>query len=79
MPSITHPFDPDTLYQVDAEGNIRLTNGNRWGVFTPQGVHLSGDIRQADPQLCVWVGNNPDPDGAYQRPGRNTALQSDAD
>jgi len=28
-------------------------------VFTREGRHLSGDIRHADPQLCVWVGNNP--------------------
>ncbi len=60
MASITHPFDPDTLYQMDDDGNIRITNGNRVGIFTPKGVHISGDIRQADPQLCVWVGNNPD-------------------
>ena len=59
MPSIKHPFDPESLYQVDDEGNIRVSNGNKWGVFTREGRHLSGDIRQADPQLCVWVGNNP--------------------
>ncbi|MDG1112530.1 MAG: hypothetical protein P8N63_02040 [Pseudomonadales bacterium] len=59
MPSIKHPFDPESLYQVDEEGNIRVSNGNQWGVFTREGRHLSGDIRHADPQLCVWVGNNP--------------------
>ena len=53
MPSIKHPFDPDSLYQVDEDDNIRVTNGNQWGVFTKEGVHLSGEIRQADPQLCV--------------------------
>ncbi len=72
MASITHPFDPDTLYQADDDGNIRVSNGNRVGIFTAQGVHISGDIKHADPQLCVWVGNNPDPVEAYQRPGRNT-------
>ena len=59
MPSIKHQFDPESLYQVDDEGNIRVSNGNQWGVFTREGRHLSGDIRHADPQLCVWVGNNP--------------------
>jgi len=46
MPSIKHPFDPESLYQVDEEGNIRVSNGNQWGVFTREGRHLSGDIRQ---------------------------------
>ena len=59
MPSMKHPFDPESLYQFDDEGNIRVSNGNQCGVFTREGRHLSGDIRQADPQLCVWVGNNP--------------------
>jgi hypothetical protein len=63
MPSIKHPFEPDFLYQVDENGDIRVTNGNAWGVFTKEGIHLSGDIRHADPQLCVWVSNNPSADG----------------
>jgi len=61
--SHTHPFDPETLYELDDNGNIQLTNGNRVGVFTNEGRHISGDIREADPQLCVWIANNPDPDG----------------
>ena len=68
MPSIKHPFDPESLYQVDDEGNIRVSNGNQWGVFTREGRHLSGDIRHADPQLCVWVGNNPDATTQLSRP-----------
>ncbi len=59
MASITHPFDPDTLYELNKDGNIQLTNGNSVGIFTTKGVWLSGDIKHADPQLCVWVGNNP--------------------
>ena len=53
MASMYHPFDTDTLYQVDEDGNIRLTNGNSVGIFTKEGNHLSGEIRHADPQLCV--------------------------
>ena len=70
MASMYHPFETDTLYQVDEDGNIRLTNGNSVGVFTNEGIHISGDIKHADPQLCVWVGNNPDPEGVAARPGR---------
>lgn len=70
MASITHPFDPDTLYQLDDEGHIRVSNGNQVGIFTTEGVFISGDIRQADPQLCVWVGNNPDPETVVYNRGR---------
>lgn len=75
MASMYHPFDTEALYQADEDGNIRISRGNSVGVFTAQGIHLSGDIKQADPQLCVWVGNNPDPSTAFQRVGRSTAKK----
>ena len=75
MPTMYHPFQTDTLYAVDDDGNIRVSRGNGVGIFSPQGVHLSGDIKQADPQLCVWVGNNPDPATAFQRLGRSTRVE----
>ena len=71
MASMYHPFDTDTLYQCDDDGNIRLTNGNSVGIFTTEGIYISGDIKHADPQLCVWVGNNPDPETMFKRKGRN--------
>ncbi len=74
MASMYHPFETDILYQADADGNIRLSKGNSVGIFTRQGIHLSGDIRHADPQLCVWVANNPDPATMFQRAGRNTII-----
>ena len=77
MASMYHPFDTDTLYEVTEDGNIRLSNGNRVGLFTAHGIHISGDIRHADPQLCVWVGNNPDPATIFQRAGRNTLVETD--
>ena len=72
MASLTHPFDPDTLYELDENGNIRVSNGNRVGIFTSQGVHISGEIRHADPQLCVWVGNNPDELNQQMQSGRTS-------
>ncbi len=59
MASMTHPFDPDTLYELNEDGNVRVSNGNQVGIFTNKGVYVSGDIRQADPQVCVWVSNVP--------------------
>ena len=60
--SMTHPFDSNALYELMEDGNIRLTNGDREGIFTPTGVHLSGELRQADPQICNWISNVPNPD-----------------
>ena len=73
MPSLTHPFDPETLYVLDDDGNVRVTNGNSVGIFTREGIHISGDIRSADPQLCVWITNIPEP-GATGRPGRPSTI-----
>ena len=72
MASLTHPFDPDTLYELDSDGNIRVSNGNSVGIFTPKGVWISGEIREADPQLCVWVGNNPGDDNQQMSQGRTS-------
>ena len=77
MASMTHPFDTETLYQVDEDGNIRLSNGNSVGIFTRWGQHISGDIKQADPQLCNWVGNNPDMSGTIARPGKSPAPKTE--
>lgn len=77
MASLYHPFETDVLYQCDEDGNIRLTNGNSVGIFTREGVYLSGDIKHADPQLCVWVGNNPNPETMFQRAGKSTVIHDD--
>jgi hypothetical protein len=60
--ALTHPFDPDSLYELMDDGNIRVSKGGEEGIFTNRGVHLSGSIREADPQVCVWVSNVPNPD-----------------
>ena len=70
MASMYHPFETDVLYQCDEDGNIRLTQGNSVGIFTREGINISGEIKHADPQLCVWVGNNPDPATMFQRAGK---------
>jgi hypothetical protein len=59
--SLTHPFDPESLYELMEDGNIRVSKAGKQGIFSPAGVHLSGEIREADPQICVWVSNVPNP------------------
>lgn len=56
MNGILHPFTR-SLYEQDGEGNVRVTiaKGDRSGLFTSKGVHISGDLEECDPQLCGWV------------------------
>lgn len=53
-----HPFS-GALYEVDTNGNVMVKEGNLEGLFDSSGRWLSGELRQADPQLCVWITNNP--------------------
>ncbi len=62
MHCIKHPFDGSLYYLMD-DGRIRITDGDREGLFHLDGRWISGDIKQADPQLCVWIGNRPLPGG----------------
>ncbi len=79
MPTLTHPFDPETFYELTEDGHIRVSKGDAEGFFTREGVHVSGAIRHADPQLCVWVGNNPGDANQQMKEGATTinAKRSD--
>lgn len=57
--SMTHPFDPETVYELMDDGNVRVSKDGKSGIFTGEGIHLSGEIREADPQVCNWVNNVP--------------------
>jgi len=61
--SMTHPFDTDCLYELTEDGNIRITKDGKTGYFTGEGIHIEGEIREADPQLCNWITNVPAADG----------------
>ncbi|MFP6808258.1 MAG: hypothetical protein VB957_13935 [Pseudomonadales bacterium] len=68
MASLYHPFDTDHLYELTEDDNILVTTGETNGLFTTQGIYISGELKQADPQICVWVGNNPDPATQLSKP-----------
>jgi hypothetical protein len=55
MRGAVHPFTK-ALYEVDEDGNIQVTQGDKRGVFTVRGRWLRGELRECDPQLCGWVG-----------------------
>jgi len=55
MRGVIHPFSK-ALYEQDGEGNVRVSKDGLIGIFAIDGRYLSGEIREADPQLCGWVG-----------------------
>jgi hypothetical protein len=55
MNGVRHPFT-HALYELDGEGAIRVTLDGSSGRFTVEGRRISGELREADPQLCGWVG-----------------------
>ena len=69
---IRHPFG-DVIYQLTDDGNVQVTDGNRQGLFNKSGQWLSGELRQADPQMCVWVTNVHAPTGVID-PKRQSAV-----
>lgn len=55
MPAgIKHPFS-GALYERHGDGQIKVTDNERSGVFTDQGQWVEGELRECDPQLCGWV------------------------
>ena len=60
MNGIRHPFT-GALHEQDGAGHVRVTKVDRatgrevTGLFTSKGQWISGDLEEADPQLCGWV------------------------
>jgi len=68
---IRHPFS-GALHEQEGDGRVRVTaTDGTTGLFTREGRWLEGELREADPQLCGWVGGpqignhrlSPDPTG----------------
>jgi hypothetical protein len=56
MRTIKHPLS-GAVYDLEADGTIRVqAKDGRVGKFDKNGVWLDGDVRQADPHLCLWIG-----------------------
>ncbi len=59
MRTIRHPLSGAT-YDLTEAGTIIVTkhdqSGNdQSGEFTAHGVWIAGELKQADPHLCVWI------------------------
>jgi hypothetical protein len=55
MLGIVHPFTR-ALYEQDGHGHVRVTRDGKVGVFTSEGTWVEGEVYEADPHLCGWVG-----------------------
>jgi len=70
--TIKHPLS-GAVYDLTEDGTIRVvTRDGRTGLFDRNGVWLSGEARQADPHLCLWIGGKELPNRFQQAA---TALQ----
>jgi hypothetical protein len=54
MLGIEHPFTHH-LYEQDGTGLVKVSVGDRWGLFKSDGRWVEGEIKECDPQLCGWV------------------------
>lgn len=54
MPRVEHPFSRHTYESCD-DGLIRVSKGNSHGLFREDGRWISGEVRSADPLLCLWI------------------------
>ena len=55
MLGVKHPFTR-ALYEQDGHGNVRVSLNGKVGMFRSDGTWIEGEIYEADPQLCGWVG-----------------------
>ena len=51
---VLHPFT-GALYKQE-DGNIRITSGDKSGLFRTDGSWIEGELRECDPQMCNWIG-----------------------
>jgi hypothetical protein len=49
-----HPFSQH-MYEQDGNGNVLVSDGDRSGLFRADGSWISGEIFEADPQMCGWI------------------------
>ena len=66
---LRHPLT-GAIYEIDGEDAdlVRVEHEGRVGLFRADGTWASGELRTADPQLCVWVGGRAVAGGALTAP-----------
>jgi hypothetical protein len=61
-----HPLS-GAIYEQGADGLVHVEKDGVEGVFTAHGRYVSGELRQADPHLCLWLAGPQVPGGASFR------------
>ncbi len=54
MTILKHPLSGAT-YELRDDGHVRVENNGISGIFRFNGQCLSGELRQADPHLLLWM------------------------
>jgi hypothetical protein len=42
-------------YEAEGPNRVRVVDGDKWGLFDRYGAWIEGELRQCDPQLCIWL------------------------
>ena len=42
-------------YNAEGPNVVRVTDGDKWGLFDRFGGWIEGELRQCDPQMCIWL------------------------
>ncbi len=54
MTILKHPLSGAT-YELREDGHVRVENNGISGIFRFNGQYVSGELRQADPHLLLWM------------------------
>lgn len=52
--ALRHPLT-GARYEAEGPNAVRVTDGDRQGLFDRTGNWIEGDLRQCDPQMCIWL------------------------
>ena len=49
-----HPLT-GARYEAEGPNAVRVTDGSKSGLFDRTGGWIEGELRQCDPQMCIWL------------------------
>lgn len=42
-------------YEAEGANRVRVVDGGKWGLFDRYGAWVEGEVRECDPQMCIWL------------------------
>jgi hypothetical protein len=77
--AIRHPLS-GALYDLRDDGTIHVTTRDeREGVFDRNGRWVSGELKHADPHLCLWIAGKELPNRFQEAAGAMRAGGNDTE